>query len=179
MHKIALFLWSTSLVLAAGCNRRPSTLPPAAPATVQMPPPAPAPAPPPAHAQAKAGPPDRREVEVFGKVALTQQIKAQGHLVVHISEGDCLAPGAQMAASLPAPNGIFAAEFFPRLGSDLTLCGALEEAPGRPVRYYGKAAGKYHVDPTADEVEWKGVSIELKQGPPLKMPTVYNPPQRG
>ena len=119
-----------------------------------------------------------REVEAYGKVALARGIKAAGHLVVHFSEKDCLVPGAPIQSSVPAPNGMFGIEFFARPGVDLTICGALEEAPGRPVRYYGKAAGTYHVDAT-EEAEFKGVVIELKHGPPLKLPTVYNPPRAG
>ncbi|MCS6914984.1 MAG: hypothetical protein NZ890_17360 [Myxococcota bacterium] len=115
-------------------------------------------------------------MEIFGQIRVPPSIKARGHLVVHVSNEDCTKPGAVMLGSAPAVDGHIAIEVFPRWGSDITICGALEEAPDRPVRFYGKAAGRFHAE-APGEVIFRDVVVELKKGPPLRLPVVYNPPQ--
>lgn len=170
--------------LLASCSK--STAPPPAPAAQPVTAPAAAPAAPavapaaapaPRAAAPDAGPP-RREVEAFGKLVLPPRMPLTSHLSVHFAEGDCLKPGARIVASFAAVGGSFAAELFPVSDTTLTICGALEEIPGQPVRYYGKAPGQYVVRPKdgEDDVEWRGVTIQLQKGPPIKLPTVYNPP---
>lgn len=114
-------------------------------------------------------------MELYGKVTLPPGTKAKGHLAVHFSNGDCMKGDPILSSSAVSDAGTFGAEIFPKWGTDLTICAVLEETPGKPVRYYAKATGTYHAE-AMGEVMYRDIAIELKEGPPRKFPTVYNPP---
>jgi hypothetical protein len=114
-------------------------------------------------------------VELSGLVKLPPDLKVKGRPSVHFSNGDCLGSDPMLSSSAVSQDGHFGAEVFPLWGTDLTVCAGLEEAPGKPVRYYGKAPGTFHAEKMG-EVVYNNVIIELKPGPPHKFPTVYNPP---
>ena len=118
---------------------------------------------------AAGGHPATCEVEIFGDVVAPKE--AVGKLVVYVSQGDCLASGAEILGHIPAsPSGSFVIEVFPKWGSDLTICaGAVPDGKGAAATYYGKAVsktGKFHAE-AEGEVTFNDVKIPLVKGPPI------------
>lgn len=116
--------------------------------------------------------PESCEVEFFGQVQ-----PVDGKLpppVVFASYTDCLAPTAVNIGQTSAQaDGKFFLEVFVKWGSDLTLCAFQPQAGGadKPTKLYGKAAGPFHAEKTG-EVEFKGVTIEMKSGTNRPFPKV-------
>jgi hypothetical protein len=113
------------------------------------------------------------EVEVFGVVKGAPKGK-QVSLI--LSDQDCMADGARVVGrSGVSPEGKFFYEVFVKWGSDLTICAAVEPAPGKPSTLYGKAKGPFHAEATG-EVMFSGIEIELTKGAPHAFPTKIEPP---
>src|SRR5579862_9282134 len=134
MHRLVLIASGCTLLLA--CDKPPSAA--RAPAPVSTPAALPTPAPlaaataPTATTPPAANHPPTCEVELYGKVTLPPKITAKGHLAVHFSTGDCLKGGTILSSSAVTDGGTFGAEILPPWGSDITVCGVLEEVPGKP-----------------------------------------------
>jgi hypothetical protein len=82
---------------------------------------------------------------------------------------------AQTLGHIPAATatGSFAIEVFPKWGTDVTICGALEDASANAL-WYGKAksaepGGVFHAEHTG-EVTFNNVVISLVKGPSHKFP---------
>jgi hypothetical protein len=151
-----------ALALAAACNtnsdnRKPATASAPAPAPVAA---APAPAP---H-------PDKCEVEMVGQLVLPPNVPPTAKLAVYVVDGDCAAADARPLARWEAtPRGVFTGEVFTRWGADLTVCGAVEDAPGAPTTLWGKADGLFHAEKTG-EVVFTDFKVPLSTRPKYAFP---------
>lgn len=82
-----------------------------------------------------------------------------------VSSGDCLEPGALvLGRAASAKDGKFFIETFPRWGSDITLCAAIEPEPGKPATVYARATGPFHAEGEG-EVMFRDIEITLASGP--------------
>jgi hypothetical protein len=111
------------------------------------------------------------EVEIFGTVEVPADAP-KGKAVVYVAQDDCLSDKAATLGHIPVTaSGGFAIEVFPKWGTDVTICGALE-APDGTATYYAKAVnkdrgGRFHAE-AEGEVTFDGVKLSLKKGPPKK-----------
>lgn len=111
------------------------------------------------------------EVEVFGKVDLPKPAPT-GTAVVYVAQDDCLSASPKMLGHAPVkPDGGFFIEIFPKWGTDITVCAAIEKPDGT-AEHYGKAVnkdsgGKFHAE-AAGEVTFEGVTVPIRKGPPRK-----------
>lgn len=116
---------------------------------------------------APAAPPPKPlcEVEITGMARLPKGAKKGAQATIIVAQGDCLSDGRVLGRARSTPEGKFFIEVFSDWGADLTVCAAMEEAAGRPVTLYGKAAGTFHAE-AHGEVEFKGLDIAIKAGAP-------------
>jgi len=106
------------------------------------------------------------EVEIFGKVILPQGLPKGRKTIVYVAQDDCLADNAQILGHIDAGiDGSIVIEVFPKWGSDITICAALDEGPGKPSTIYGKAKGKFHAE-AEGEVTFPDVKVEVEKGKP-------------
>ena len=111
------------------------------------------------------------EVEVFGKVDLPKPAPT-GKAVVYVAQDDCLSASPKMLGHAPVkPDGGFFIEIFPKWGTDISICAALEKPDGTS-EHYGKAVnkdtgGKFHAE-AAGEVTFEGVTVPIRKGPSRK-----------
>lgn len=125
---------------------------------------------------ANGGHPPTCEVEIFGEAKLPKDAP-KGKLVVYVAQDDCMSEQAHTLGHIPAGgNGSFVIEVFPKWGTDVTLCAALEPDAGGAAEWYGKATnkdgqsgGKFHAE-AIGEVTFTNVAIDLKKGPSHKFP---------
>ena len=178
MHKgsVVLAAWLVTLS-ACDTNKAPA---PATSSAVAAVPSAPAPGAAPATPSAVSAPtaaasappaPRTCEVEIFGKTELPKDAP-KGKIVVYVAQDDCLSDKAQTLGHIPAQaSGGFVIEVFPKWGTDVTICAALENADGTS-EYYAKAVnkengGKFHAEADG-EVTFNDIKITLKKGVPRK-----------
>ena len=127
-----------------------------------------------AHAKPSATPagPVTCEVEITGKVKLpkgTPPNDKAASPMTFVALGDCLAPTPRIVGFSGSTRGRFFVEVFVPEGSELSLCAALESAPGGPSTLYGKAKAKM-VARGRGEVEFKNLVVELAPGPAKSFP---------
>lgn len=168
--RIALAL----VALVVGCKEPPKETPKAAPSastptTASATAPASAPA---AGLSASAAPAHSEtcEVEIFGKVNLPKDLPKGKKVIVYVAQDDCLADNAQILGHVDAgSDGGIVIEVFPKWGTDITICAAVDEGEGKPTTRYGKAKGKFHAE-AEGEVTFADVKIDLEKGKPHVFP---------
>ncbi len=172
------FALPLAAILILGCKEPPKETPAAAPSASA---PAKATAPsasasvvasaaPSASASAGAGHSETCEVEIFGKVIFPQGMPKGKKAVVYVAQDDCLADNAQILGHVDAGiDGGIVIEVFPKWGTDITICAALDEGEGKPTSMYGKAKGKFHAE-AEGEVTFADVKVELAKGKPHVFP---------
>jgi hypothetical protein len=118
------------------------------------------------------------EVEIFGTIEIPKDAP-KGKAVVYVAQDDCLSPNAQTLGHIPAaPNGSFVIEVWPKWGTDVTICGAIEKEDGT-AEWYGKAVNKdaggvFHAE-AEGEVTFNDVKIKLAKGAAKKFPREAKP----
>jgi hypothetical protein len=150
---------------------------PAAPAAAAAAPAAAAPAAaaPAAAAAAPPAHPASCEVEVFGEFKTTAQLPAKHSWFTYVSDGDCLAKGANiLGRSVITAPPKFGTEVFAPWGSNLTVCIVAEEAPGKPAVLYGKAKAPLHAEGTG-EVTFHNIAVDVQKGPTHTFPKPSGP----
>lgn len=113
------------------------------------------------------------EVEVRGVVKRPASSVKAPNPITFIAIGDCLDPSAKVLGrggttfTTKPTEGMFFLEVFAPWGSDLSLCAAVEPAPGKPSTLYGKVDRPMHAAATG-EVTFNDLVVELEPGPPKK-----------
>ena len=141
---------------AAPASNKPATAPPDLASAKAVPAPPPTPIPP---------PPRLCEVEAEGRIVVPKRARKGPTPTTFIAIGDCLVPEPKIVGFGGSTFGRFFIEVFVPWGSDLSICAAIEPAPEKPSTLYGKAPIAMHAEKEG-EVEFKGLVIELKPGPP-------------
>ena len=119
------------------------------------------------------------EVEIFGTVDVPNDAPKTSKVIVTVAQDDCLAADAHVLGHIPAaPSGGFVIEVFPKWGTDVTICGALEKDDGT-AEYFGKAVnkdagGKFHAE-AEGEVTFNEVKIKLAKGAAKRFPREAKP----
>ena len=155
-----------ALLAALGCTRaQPAAPVDAAPIAAPAPPPLPpivtaqppAPAPPPTAFA---------EVELVGRLVLPKGLKDDVHILV--CDGPCFRPGSRAYHNqIGGPENFFVEVFVPQ-GTKLWLAAAAVPKRGKPV-YTAERAGPL-LGQGYGEVMHTGQLLELKKGPPVKLP---------
>lgn len=110
------------------------------------------------------------EVEIFGKVNLPKDLPKDKKVIIYVAQDDCLADNAQILGHVKAgSDGAIVLEVFPKWGTDITICAAVDEGEGKPTMRYGKAKGKFHAEGEG-EVTFANVNIDLERGKPHTFP---------
>lgn len=161
-----------------GCKEEPAKVEPAAAASAKVTPSAapsasaPASAAPVASASASAKPAHSEtcEVEIFGKVVIPPKAPKGSKFMIYVAQNDCLADDAEILGHVEAGvDGAIVIEVFPKWGTDITICAALDRGEGKPTTLYGKAKGPFHAE-AAGEVTFADLKIELAEGKPHVFP---------
>ncbi len=119
---------------------------------------------------AKAAHPEECEVEIFGTVTLPKDAPKGQKAIVYVAQNDCLADDAKILGHQAAgDDGKFMIEVFPKWGTDITICAALDAGEGKPAVHYAKAAGKFHAE-AVGEVTFNEVKLDLAKGKPHAFP---------
>lgn len=116
--------------------------------------------------------PDLSAVEITGELELPLGANTRaGKLFVYVTTGDCLAANSNLLTRIPATDkNLFFLQVLASVGDQLSLCAALEPAPGRPASLYGQASARFTLQKSGDTT-WHDVSISLKNGPAHLFPT--------
>jgi hypothetical protein len=125
---------------------------------------------------ASAAPKERTcEVEIFGEVKMPKTVPEKSRVVVYVAQDDCMADNAQILGHIviAAPTGHFMIEVFPKWGSDITICAAVDLGGGKS-EMYGKAKGKFHAE-AEGEVTFNELKIEMTAGKPHTFPADRKP----
>ncbi|MGZ3416986.1 MAG: hypothetical protein ACXWUG_06290 [Polyangiales bacterium] len=116
------------------------------------------------------GHPPTCEVEIFGKVKLPKDLPPKSRVVVYVAQNECLADDASILGHIPtAESGQFVIEVWPKWGTDITICAAVDPGEGKPTTKYGKAKGPFHAE-ALGEVTFNNLEIELATGKPHTFP---------
>ena len=84
--------------------------------------------------------------------------------------GGCAADDARvLGTARKARAGGYMIEVFADWGTALSVCAAVDEGPGKPTTWYGKAPGE-RIAEGDGEVVFNDVVVELKQGEPHVFP---------
>jgi len=144
----------------------PSASAPATVASASAPEPAPS-------ASAPAAPKEKTcEVEIFGVVKVPKTVPEKSRVVVYVAQDDCMSDNANILGHIvvAAPaTGNFMIEVFPKWGSDISICAAVDGGPNKGSEMYGKAKGKFHAE-AEGEVTFNQVNIDLAPGKPHVFP---------
>ena len=111
------------------------------------------------------------EVEIFGTVNRPKDLPKDKKIIVYVAQNDCLADDAEILGHTDAGqnDGSIVIEVFPKWGTDVTICAAVDEGEGKPTTRYGKAKGTFHAE-AEGEVTFAEVKIDLEKGKPHVFP---------